>query len=50
LDLAPFLADAVQRGSLDASWYLLEVQMGFEIWSGGIGLGVNNLSMSVTSK
>lgn len=50
LDLQPFMADAIQRGSLNSSWYLIEVQMGFEIWTGGIGLGVDNLSINVTSK
>lgn len=50
LDLENFVADATSRGIVDESWYLIEVQMGFEIWQGGAGLAANNVSMAVESK
>ena len=32
MDLVPFVTDAVGRGYVTDSWYLLGVQAGFEIW------------------
>jgi Glycosyl hydrolase family 12 len=45
LDLGPLAADAVSRGYLSASWYLIDVEAGFEIWRGGIGLTVSSFSL-----
>jgi cellulose 1,4-beta-cellobiosidase len=50
LDLKPFFADAVTRGSLKPSWYLIDVEMGFEVWTGGQGLAIRNLSVSTTAQ
>jgi hypothetical protein len=39
-DLNQFIRDAVNRGSIQNSWYLSNVFGGFEIWSGGVGLNL----------
>lgn len=49
LDLKPFFADAVSRGSLDPSWWLIDVEYGFEIWTGGQGLAMSNFSVSAAA-
>ncbi len=49
LNLVPFFNDAVARGSLMSSWWLIDVEMGFEIWTGGQGLGINNFSVSAAA-
>jgi hypothetical protein len=49
LNLRPFFADAVSRGSLDPSWWLIDVEYGFEIWTGGRGLAVSNFSVSAAA-
>ena len=49
LNLLPFFSDAVARGQLDTSWWLLDVEYGFEIWTGGDGLAVNSYSVSASS-
>jgi hypothetical protein len=50
LNLSPFFADAVSRGSLDPSWWLIDVEFGFEIWTGGQGLAMSNFSVSVATQ
>jgi cellulose 1,4-beta-cellobiosidase len=50
LDLKPFFADAIARGSLKPSWYLIDVEMGFEVWTGGQGLAIRNYSVSTTAQ
>jgi hypothetical protein len=50
LNLLPFFNDAVSRGSLDQSWWLIDVEFGFEIWTGGQGLGVSDFSVSATGR
>ena len=37
LNLLPFFSDAVSRGSLQPTWWLIDVEYGFEIWTGGQG-------------
>jgi hypothetical protein len=49
LNLMPFFADAVSRGSLDPSWWLIDVEFGFEIWTGGQGLALSNFSVSAAA-
>lgn len=49
LDLKPFFADAVSRGSLDPSWWLIDVEYGFEIWTGGQNLAMSNFSVSAAA-
>ena len=48
LDLRPLAANAVSRGYLSKSWYLITVQAGFEVWQGGTGLATKSFSVSVT--
>jgi hypothetical protein len=49
LDLLPFFTDAVSRGSLEPSWWLIDVEYGFEIWTGGQGLGISGFSVSAAA-
>jgi cellulose 1,4-beta-cellobiosidase len=49
LDLLPLFEDAGDRGYLDASWYLIAVEAGFEIWQGGTGLAVNDFSVALAN-
>lgn len=49
LNLLPFFDDAVSRGSLETSWWLIDVEYGFEIWTGGQGLAVSNFSVSAAA-
>jgi hypothetical protein len=48
LDLWPLAANAVSRGYLSKSWYLITVQAGFEVWQGGTGLATKSFSVNVT--
>jgi hypothetical protein len=47
LDLQPLIADAVRRGYISRSWYLIDVEAGFELWRGGAGLATNSFSVHV---
>ncbi len=47
LDLQPPVTDAVSRGYIQNSWYLIDVEAGFEIWQGGVGLATKSFSVSV---
>jgi hypothetical protein len=38
LDLRAFTEDSVARGAIEPSWYLIDIEAGFEIWQGGEGL------------
>ena len=49
LNLLPFFSDAVSRGSLKPSWWLIDVEYGFEIWTGGQGLAVSGYSVSAAA-
>jgi hypothetical protein len=46
LDIDNLTADAQNRGYLQASWYLIDVEAGFELWQGGAGLATNSFSVS----
>jgi hypothetical protein len=50
LDLKPFFADAIARGKLKPSWYLIAVEMGFEVWTGGQGLAIRKFSVSTIAQ
>jgi Glycosyl hydrolase family 12 len=39
LDLGNVFRDAEARGYVSPSWYLIDVEAGFELWQGGAGLG-----------
>jgi hypothetical protein len=47
LDLQALVADAVSRGCIQSSWYLVGVEAGFEVWRGGVGLATNSFSVDV---
>jgi hypothetical protein len=47
LDLIPLIEDAVSRGAITPSWYWIDVEAGFEIWSGGVGLMTNEFSFDL---
>ena len=49
LDLKALFQDAVARGSINPSNYLIDVEAGFEIWQGGQGLGTNSFSVTATA-
>jgi len=49
LNLLPFFSDAVSRGSLQTSWWLIDVEYGFEIWTGGQNLATSNFSVSAAA-
>jgi cellulose 1,4-beta-cellobiosidase len=46
-DLNAFIEDAVSRGYIGDSWYLISVEAGFEIWQGGAGLASESFSVTV---
>ncbi|HTJ69277.1 MAG TPA: hypothetical protein VL551_17200 [Actinospica sp.] len=47
LDLYPIARDAVSRGYISESCYLIAVEAGFELWQGGAGLATNSFSVQV---
>lgn len=49
LDLKDFLSDALNRGYLKTSWYLANMEAGFEIWRDGQGLTCKSYSANVTA-
>ncbi|HTT51853.1 MAG TPA: hypothetical protein VMH35_10685 [Streptosporangiaceae bacterium] len=49
LDLAPLVADAVRRGSISTSWYLIAVEAGFELWFRGADLATTSFSVRVAT-
>jgi hypothetical protein len=46
LDIDQLVADAVSRGYIQQSWYLIDVEAGFELWQGGAGLATTSFSVS----
>jgi cellulose 1,4-beta-cellobiosidase len=46
LDLYPLAQDAVSRGYLSKSCYLIDIEAGFELWQGGAGLATNSFSVN----
>jgi hypothetical protein len=49
LNLLPFFSDAVSRGSLQPLWWLIDVEYGFEVWTGGQGLAMSGFSVSAAA-
>jgi hypothetical protein len=47
LDLGPLTSYAVAEGYLPAADYLIDMEAGFELWSGGSGVAVNNFAVGV---
>jgi hypothetical protein len=48
LDVGQVAANAVSRGYIQPSWYLIDVEAGFELWQGGAGLATNSFSVNVS--
>jgi cellulose 1,4-beta-cellobiosidase len=48
LDIGTLTQDAVSRGYTQTSWFLIDVEAGFELWQGGAGLATNSFSVSVS--
>jgi len=46
LDIDQLVADAVGRSYIQRSWYLIDVEAGFELWQGGAGLATSSFSVS----
>src|SRR5579875_201923 len=46
LDVGTLAQDAVSRGYLSSSCYLIDVEAGFELWQGGAGLATNSFSVT----
>ncbi len=47
LDIGTLAQDSVSRGYTKSSWYLIDVEAGFELWQGGAGLATNSFSVNV---
>ena len=47
LDVGALAQDAVSRGYLSSSCYLIDVEAGFELWRGGAGLATGSFSVNV---
>ena len=47
LDIGRFAADALRRGYIQKSWYLIDVEAGFELWQGGAGLATKSFAVNV---
>jgi hypothetical protein len=45
-DLYPMIQNSISRGYMPSSYYLLDVEFGFEIWNGGSGLGCSNFTVN----
>ena len=48
LDLSAIIADAYRRGYFAGRSWLMNVQAGFEIWHGGVGLSTTSFAMNVS--
>jgi len=47
MGLRPLIEDAIRRGYISPSWYLVDVEAGFEIWRHGAGLATRRFSVHV---
>jgi cellulase/cellobiase CelA1 len=47
LDIGTLAQDSVSRGYTEGSWYLIDVEAGFELWQGGAGLATNSFSVTL---
>jgi len=48
LDVGTLAQDMVSRGYTQSSWYLIDVEAGFELWQGGAGLKTDSFSVSTS--
>jgi hypothetical protein len=44
LDMATFIKAAIADGAINPSWYQQDLEAGFEIWQGGVGLSTSAFS------
>ncbi len=49
LDVGQLAQDAVSRGYMTSSCWLIDVEAGFELWQGGAGLGTKSFSVNLNS-
>jgi Glycosyl hydrolase family 12/Cellulose binding domain len=47
LDVGTLAQDAVSRGYISNSCYLIDVEAGFELWQGGAGLATNSFAVNI---
>lgn len=47
LDVGGLAADAARRGYIKKSWYLIDVEAGFELWQGGADLATKSFSVKL---
>jgi hypothetical protein len=47
LDLGPFAGYSANKGYMQNSWYLIDVEAGFEPWTSGQGLTANSFNVTV---
>jgi hypothetical protein len=47
LDVGQLAQDALSRGYMSSSCYLIDVEAGFELWQGGAGLETNSFSVAL---
>jgi cellulase/cellobiase CelA1 len=47
LDVGTLAQDSVSRSYTKSSWYLIDVEAGFELWQGGAGLATSSFSVTV---
>jgi Glycosyl hydrolase family 12/Cellulose binding domain len=47
LDVGTLAQDSVSRGYTKSSWYLIDIEAGFELWQGGAGLATSSFSVNV---
>jgi len=47
LDIGTLAQDSVSRGYTKSSWYLIDVEAGFELWQGGAGLATNSFAVNL---
>jgi Glycosyl hydrolase family 12/Cellulose binding domain len=47
LDVGTLAQDSVGRGYTKSTWYLIDIEAGFELWQGGAGLATNSFSVDI---
>jgi len=47
LDIGTLTQDMVSRGYTRSSWYLIDVEAGFELWQGGAGLSTSSFAVNM---
>ena len=47
LNIGTLTQDMVNRGYTRSSWYLIDVEAGFELWQGGAGLKASSFSVNI---